>query len=121
MRFLIDLLSIFAVPHITIQKDGHGGKGRAGVIGGGNRRMKLIIDISEDAYMRHKRRVNTDMCTELDIAVVNGTPLDDVRAEIKQLRSHSARFRTSSGRVVYFDSQDILDILDNIGKESEEV
>ena len=40
MRFLIDLLSIFAVPHITIQKDGHGGKGRTDVIDGGSRRMK---------------------------------------------------------------------------------
>ena len=47
--------------------------------------MKLIIDISEDTYKRHKWRVNSDMCTELDIAVAKGIPLDDIKAEINQI------------------------------------
>ena len=115
MRFLIDLLSIFAVPHITIQKDGHGGKGRTDVIDGGSRRMKLIIDISEDAYMRHKRRVNTDMCTELDIAVVNGTPLDDVKAEIEHMACRQYEHR------LMLDRQETLEIIDKyIGKTESE-
>lgn len=37
--------------------------------------MQIVIDISEDAYKRHKKRVNMDMCTELDIVVAKGTPL----------------------------------------------
>ena len=37
--------------------------------------MQIMIDISKDTYKRHKWRVNSDMCTELDIAVAKGTPL----------------------------------------------
>ena len=46
--------------------------------------MKIVIDISEDTYKRHKWRVNSDMCTELDIAVAKGTPLDDIKSEIER-------------------------------------
>ena len=37
--------------------------------------MKIVISISEDTYKRHKWRVNHDACTELDIALANGTSL----------------------------------------------
>ena len=68
--------------------------------------MKLIIDIPEDAYMRHKRRVNMDMCTELDIAVVNGTPLDDVKALIE----YNAEIHEDGDS--YLMEQWVYDILD---------
>ena len=81
--------------------------------------MKVIIDIPEDMFEWFK---NGEIIDEYDKSALkqvfrNGTPLDDVKAKIKKLRSHSARFRTSDGRVVYVDSQDILDVLDNIGSE----
>jgi hypothetical protein len=84
--------------------------------------VKLIIEIPKDYYEIIKHDVEHHLTDYRPFEIIgNGIPLDDVKAEIKKLRSHSARFRTSDGRVVYVDSQDILDVLDNIGKESEDV
>jgi len=80
--------------------------------------VKLIIEIPKDLYEITKDKVDKNMTyAPLSVSIAHGIPLDDVKAKMKQLRSHSARFRTSDGRVVYADSQDILDILDNIGSE----
>ena len=89
--------------------------------------MKLIIDIDDEQILFDIINRGLEAETETDKVIINalynGTPLDDVKAKIKRLRSHSARFRTSDGSVVYVDSHNILEvldnILDNIGKESE--
>lgn len=106
MRFLIDLLSIFAVPRITIQKDGHGGKERTDVIDGGNRRMKLIIDIPDKTY--HKIIDGTYDYGDMNVIIQNGTPLDKIRKEVME----------------YIDDLDIAyeicGVFDNIGKAESE-
>ena len=82
--------------------------------------MLVLVDIPNwlyDAMMKHCEPVYSQ---SLGDAVRDGIPLTSVTAEIGQLRSHSARFRTSDGKVVYADSQNIFDILGKIGKESED-
>ncbi len=46
--------------------------------------------------------------------------IDDVTAEVEQLRAYSTRFITSDGRAIYTDGQTILDILANMGKTESE-
>lgn len=88
--------------------------------------MKLIIDIPEWKYKSICEGVEASKrCGVVGIdlgiheAIYNGTPLDTVKAEIEQLRLHKSRFITSDGRVCV-DSQDVLEILDNIGKAESE-
>ena len=77
--------------------------------------MKLIIDIPEDVYTRHKWRVNSDMCTELDIAVAKGTPLDDIKADIER-KANSGQWSEAT----VYGMQKALFIIDkHIGKEKE--
>ena len=79
--------------------------------------MKLIIDIPEDTYKRHKWRVNSDMCTELDILVANGTPLDDIRAEI-ETEKEKEKAEINYGKVYVYNK--CLEIIDkHVGKEKE--
>lgn len=85
--------------------------------------MQIVIDISEDAYKRHKKRVNMDMCTELDIAVANGTPLDDIRAEIERQRKEVSNKHSENDELqAYYDGlndglKDARDILDKSGQK----
>lgn len=67
--------------------------------------MKLIIEIPKWYYEETKEFKHP---TLIDKAILNGTPLDDVKAEIlKRVDEHCAR---------------TLEIFDNIGKaESEEI
>ena len=80
--------------------------------------MKLIIDIPKSEYTKIKKYY--DSLPEYSTVeaetyyIAHGTPLDDVKAELEQIKSHSARFRTSDGSVVYVDSHNILEVLDNI-------
>ena len=83
--------------------------------------MKLIIDISEELYKGIECRnceLETEyVCYELMKAVDNGTPLDDVKAEIDEQydRVHPYNIDVAEGLEM------ALGILDNIGKaESEE-
>lgn len=82
--------------------------------------MKLIIDISEEA----KRHIDTfkgkflcgDGCDMIQ-AIQNGTPLDDVKAEIERTAKDYDKFddyRRERGLWI------ALDILDNIGKAESE-
>lgn len=83
--------------------------------------MLVIVDIPNwlyDAMMGHREPVYS---RSLGDAVRDGIPLTSVKAEIEQLRSHSARFRTRDGKIVHVDSQNVLDILDKIRKESEDM
>lgn len=112
MHFLIDLLRGIVVPHITTQKDGRGGKGRTDVIDGGNRSMKLIIDIPEVEYKRMTEE-SIFSTNAMITAIQNGIPLDDVKAEIQDLYV--------GYRHGYEIKADVLQILDNIGKAESEI
>ena len=46
--------------------------------------MKLIIDISENLYKATVNGLEADEIWDLRLAVKNGTPLDDVKAEINK-------------------------------------
>ena len=83
--------------------------------------IKLVIEIPKKVFEARKiGEISPWVTVPILDAVQNGTPLDDVKAEIEQLRLHKSRFITSDGRVC-IDSQDVLEVLDNIGKaESEE-
>lgn len=82
--------------------------------------VKLIIELPKEIYeSRYGDECDEKDCLIIDTftnAIANGIPLDDVKAEIEQIRSHSARFRRSDGSVAYADTDNILDVLDNIGK-----
>lgn len=92
--------------------------------------MKLIIDISEEA----KRHIDTFkgkfLCGDgfdLIEAIQNGIPLDDVKAEIEQILqgidtvSHNEyENAVEQGKEIAYEN--VLSILDNIGKvESEDI
>ena len=89
--------------------------------------VKLIIEIPEEVYIhflsRYKYQGTNDIglseCENVGVAIKNGTPLDDVKAEIEEMR---IKFMEQGG--VYEHSAYGLDyaivLLDNIGKESEE-
>lgn len=77
--------------------------------------MKLIIDIPEELYngieCRNPELETEYVCHELMKAVDNGTPLDDVRAEIRaeqEKYSHPLEIERA------------IEILDNIGKTESE-
>lgn len=78
--------------------------------------MKLIIDISEEDYaetMYRKQHTPRDM-DWADKIIANGTPLDDVKAEIREQQKEYQEWGWA------YD--DALEILDNIGKtESEDM
>lgn len=76
--------------------------------------MKLIIDIPDEAYNVLLTEQVLPPHIDVEWLLIHGIPLDDVRAEIEQINSHSARFRTSDGTVVYVDSHNVLEVLDNI-------
>ena len=73
--------------------------------------MKLIIDIPKVMYVNAKR----DLLFGADIlvkAIKNGTPLDDVKAEIEGLRCGQPLRK--------FVVDECLSIIDNIGKAERE-
>ena len=76
--------------------------------------MKLIIDIPEDYYEIIKHHVNNHQLDYRPFEIIaNGTPLDDVRAEIQE-KSVWYRGQTYDGLCI------ALKIIDKyIGKESE--
>ena len=74
--------------------------------------MKLIIDISEDVYNDIKDGFYGDNQRRMAIAIGNGTPLDDIKAEIQDIYV--------GYRYGYEVMADVLAILDkHIGKENE--
>lgn len=82
--------------------------------------MKLIIDISEDVYTRlfdsgiQDNEIAIDDVCEMARALRRGTPLDDVIGKIDQLP-----LVLLAGNW-HIDKDDVMQILDRIGKESEE-
>lgn len=89
--------------------------------------MKLIIDISEDVYAECLGDIYfPDTGGELFNAVKNGTPLDDVRAEIeKQIKRDFAFAETETLKVpchygIANGLQNAIRFLDNISKAERE-
>ena len=67
--------------------------------------MKLIIDIPDTYYEYCKAQEDA---IEIQLAVKNGTPLDDLRAEIKQLPYQRIFGRVSS----YSLLDEVVEIID---------
>lgn len=78
--------------------------------------MKLIIEIDEESYKEIKKIVadGNDMFFT-DKLISNGTPLDDVKTEIKRMEYHMIDCD------VLVSQEEVLEILDNIGKAESEV
>lgn len=76
--------------------------------------MKLIIDIPDNEYKYTCERTLHDRSI-WDDAIRKGTPLDDIKAEIEHMACRQYEHRLT------LDRQEVIEILDNIGKaESEE-
>lgn len=75
--------------------------------------MKLIIDIPDNEYKYTCERTLSDR-TFWDDAIRKGIPLDDVKKEIFKLIDNTDSVYGTSAL------HSVLDILDRIGKESEE-
>lgn len=88
--------------------------------------VNLIIKIDKRAYKAcQELRTNNDdgiigLCAVNTIA--DGTPLDDVIGKIEKINpvDYGSMFSYESHNGARDMQRDILDILDNIGKESEE-
>ena len=75
--------------------------------------MRLVVEISEDTFFDLKKKQNR---TEVDNAVLNGTPLDKIRAEIMKLQT----YKMFGGEdTVYVEHEDVLQIIDRYKAESE--
>ena len=76
--------------------------------------MKLIIDIDEEDYNLAKRQVAVGFTNPLKMRIANGTPLDDIKAELTEW--HNMK-HSSLSDVNY---QIMLDIIDrHTGERSE--
>ena len=83
--------------------------------------MQIVIDIPEEDYKNVSRIVDMGLGTNVDEAIKNGTPLDDVKAEIQRTITASW-YNGENYRKNYRDGlSDAIEILDNISKaEGEE-
>ena len=83
--------------------------------------MQIVIDIPEEEYKNVSRIVDMGLGTNVDEAIKNGTPLDDVKAEIQRTITASW-YNGENYRKNYRDGlSDAIEILDNISKaEGEE-
>ena len=74
--------------------------------------MKLIVDIPEDYYEIIKHHVDNHQLDYRPFEIIaNGTPLDDVRAEIDQLP-----LVLLAGNY-HIDKDYVMEILDRIGRK----
>jgi len=81
--------------------------------------MKLIIDIPEDVYEECQGHIYfPDTGGELFNTVKNGTPLDDIKAEIQAEAEVEDLSMYNAG--MNFGLDLALEIIDNIGKGSED-
>lgn len=84
--------------------------------------MKLIIDIDEEDRkdIGNMHFVREDLKFKIGKAIIHGTPLDEVRAEIAEEICLTDNPYTKETKFTIEYSR-LLDILENIGKESEGV
>ena len=86
-------------------------------------KVKLIIEIPKPMYEDIKSKKG-GYSNYVHTAIRNGTPLDDVKAEIANLDRHKENYSCVFNRPDLIDLvvDDVLHILDNIGKaESEDI
>ena len=89
--------------------------------------MKIIIDIPEWKYKSicegveaSKRCGVVGVDPDIHEAIYNGTMLDSVKAEfINQYPTNQMGKLVADGTMFWFSLNKVLEILDNIGKESE--
>ena len=80
--------------------------------------MKLIIDIPEEIYIEKKEDYIGDT---LDRAIANGTPLEDIKAEIENIDLvYEKHGRTTIMKNFDDIKSDIFDILDKHIKENKQ-
>lgn len=81
--------------------------------------MKLIIDIPESIFntIQADEMISREQLAILQIHILNGTPLDDVKAELQKIADDSWNMRVGS---VSQGLEDAIEILDNIGKTESE-
>lgn len=81
--------------------------------------MKLIIDIPDHLYnvIKNKECTNKNVLTK---AVENGTPLEDVKAEIAKPIQEECYY-VGAAKIQADTIKWCLEILDNIGKAESEV
>ncbi len=91
-----------------------------------NNTVKLIIEIPKDYYEIIKHEVEHNLTDYRPLVIIgNGTPLDDVKAEIeKQIERDFTFAETETLKVpchygIANGLQNAIRFLDNIGKESE--
>ncbi len=78
-----------------------------------NDTIELVVKISKDQYEICKQVVKDFGCrpiTECEFAIAVGTPLDDVKAKIEEMPTDYC------GGYIGLDKNEVLQILDNIGK-----
>ena len=81
--------------------------------------VKLIIEIPKELYENKKGYLTNMDAHMICKAVQNGIPLEDVKAEIEEMPTEKiARCRKAYIFASEFKIK-VLEILDNIGKESE--
>ena len=85
-----------------------------------NNTIKLIIEIPKYDYEEVRRLVAYNgVIATVCKAIVNDTPLDSVKAEI-QKKYREVAFMDEFGSGYNYAIDEVLEILGNIGKESEE-
>jgi hypothetical protein len=78
--------------------------------------VKLIIEIPKEDYKRITKYQNVSGCGNmLTNSIIKAIPLDDVKAEIKKMPTDYC------GGYIGLDKNEVLEILDNIGKAESEV
>lgn len=82
--------------------------------------VKLIIEIPKEDFKKlvNPYQHNEIWCNRLKRMVMNGIPLDDVKEEIEQDMSFDMFDDYGNKTRIH---KELWEILDNIGKESEEV
>ena len=77
--------------------------------------IKLIIEIPKEDYKKlvNPYQHNEIWCERLKRIVINGTPLDSVKAEIEALSNANPSYWHSGDMV---EREEVLEIIDSIGK-----
>ena len=87
--------------------------------------VKLIIEIPESIFdtIQADEMISREQLVILQRHILNGTPLDDVKAEISKCKTQNEMqlsARDTKGKLMISDIYcHIIETLDNIGKESE--